>query len=185
MDRKTFITNGSLFSLAPFVGVHALFNLSGVEAKPKKASPDLSNSYWFVASLISVLMSSKDTENKFSLLRYVERRGMEPPPHTHTREDESFYLLDGEVDYYVGDEVLRAKKGDWVFLPKNIQHSFKVQTETADTLILFNPGGFENYFIEVASRAKELGLPPIPKDPPDSKKLLEVAARYGLTYPKK
>jgi len=66
---------------------------------PKMAAPELNNSLWYIGHLMSILISSKDTGGAFSLIHGFEVKGLEPPPHTHTREDESFYLLNGEIDY--------------------------------------------------------------------------------------
>lgn len=80
----------------------------------------LFNSYWYIGHLMSFLVTSSDTNGSFTLLHGIEIKGLEPPPHIHTREDEFFYLLNGEINYTVGGEVLRAGKGDWIFLPRNI-----------------------------------------------------------------
>jgi len=151
---------------------------------PKMAAPELNNSLWYIGHLMSILISSKDTGGAFSLIHGFEVKGLEPPPHTHTREDESFYLLNGEIDYTVGSETFHAKSGDWIFLPRNIQHSFKVRTETAEVLIHLSPGGFEEYFREMSEPAGELVIPKRPQGPPDVKRIVETASRYGVQFPK-
>ncbi|WP_223596794.1 cupin domain-containing protein [Neobacillus bataviensis] len=59
-----------------------------------------------------------------------ERKGFEPPPHTHLREDETFYVLEGQITYYIDDTVIHATPGTYVYAPKGIEHTFKVNTET-------------------------------------------------------
>ncbi len=142
------------------------------------------NSYWYIGHLMSLLVTSKDTAGRYALLRATERRGLEPPPHTHTKEDEAFLILDGQVVYTVGNETYHAKEGDVMVLPKNIQHSFKIQSEKLETLILLTPGGLENYFVEMSQPAEELQLPPMPQGPPDIKKLVATASKYGVKFPK-
>jgi quercetin dioxygenase-like cupin family protein len=142
------------------------------------------NSYWYIGHLMSVLAGSKQTGGRYALLRATERRGLEPPPHTHTREDETFLILKGEVVYTVGGRNYEAKEGDVMFLPRNIQHSFKIRTETLETLILLNPGGLENYFVEMSEPAGDLMLPPMPQGPPDIQRLIETASKYGVRFPK-
>lgn len=151
---------------------------------PVLTNRNLKNSYWYIGHLMSLLVSSKQTDGKYALLRATERKGLEPPPHTHTREDETFLILEGEVIYTVGNDTFNAKAGDVMFLPKNIQHSFKVQTETLETLMLLTPGGFENYFIEMSIPAKEVQLPPMPTSPPDIVKMNAIASKYGIKFPK-
>lgn len=151
---------------------------------PLLSNRNKENSYWYIGHLMSLLVTSKETGNKYALLRATERKGLEPPPHIHTKEDEAFLILEGEVVYTVGSKTFNAKQGDLMFLPKNIPHSFKIQSEKLETLILLTPGGLENYFVEMSKPAEELALPPLPQGPPDLKKLIATASKYGVTFPK-
>ena len=151
---------------------------------PALTSRNKENSYWYIGHLMSLLVTSRETEGRYAMLRATERRGLEPPPHTHTKEDETFLILEGEVVYTVGNQNFHAKQGDAMFLPKNIQHSFKIQTEKLETLILLTPGGLENYFVEMSKPAEKLELPPLPTGPPDIAKLIATASKYGVQFPK-
>ncbi|NCI47595.1 cupin domain-containing protein [Sediminibacterium soli] len=150
---------------------------------PLLANRNRENSYWYIGHLMSLLLTSKQTGGSYALLRATERRGLEPPPHTHTKEDETFLILNGEVTYTVGNNSFHAGPGDTMFLPKNIQHSFKIKTEKLETLMLLTPGGFENYFIEMSEPAARIELPPLPSAPPDISKLVATAAKYGIQFP--
>ncbi|MGB9746876.1 MAG: cupin domain-containing protein [Bacteroidales bacterium] len=187
MNRKTFLTQLSAVGILPFAA--GLFPLTEHEpdesgnVKPRMTSPELTNSYWYIGHLMSILISSKDTNGSFSLIHGFEIKGLEPPPHIHTREDESFYILEGEINYMVNNEIFNAGRGDWVFLPRNIQHSFQVQSDQAEVLIHLSPGGFEEYFKEMSEPAKALVIPPRPQGPPDVKKIVETASKYGVKFP--
>ena len=85
--------------------------------------------------------------------------GNEPPPHVHGREDELFYILEGEMDMYVGNEVFNAGAGECLFLPRLKPHTFVVRSPRLRTLVLFMPGGLEEYFRARSSRAEKLELP--------------------------
>lgn len=184
MKRKEFLARSSVISLLSFMPTIASARSLGEERLVQKiAKPELTNSLWYIGNLMSILISNKDTGGAFSLIHGYELQGLEPPPHTHTREDESFYVLSGEIAYTVGNEILNAKSGNWVFLPRNIQHSFKVITEKAEVLIHLSPGGFEGYFREMSEPAKELSIPPRPQGPPDVKRIIETASRYGVQFP--
>jgi quercetin dioxygenase-like cupin family protein len=185
MNRKEFLAKSSLLGLIPFIPFYKTLNFSTMNGNPFLASPNLSNSYWYIGHLMSVLVSSKDTNGAFSLIHGYEIQGLEPPPHTHTKEDESFYLLSGEIEYTVGNQIIAAKEGDWAFLPRNIQHSFKVLTEKAEVLMHLSPGGFEDYFIEMSEPAKEMVIPTKPQGPPNVQKIIEVASKYGIIFPKR
>jgi quercetin dioxygenase-like cupin family protein len=182
--RRTFLkTVGALSSM--LVIPEAFANVKNEEAllTPLLASRNKENSYWYIGHFMSLQLTSEQTGGRYALLRFTERRGLEPPPHTHTNEDETFLLLEGEAIYTVGNKTYHAKAGDIMFLPKNIQHSFKIQTEKLETLMLLTPGGFENYFIEMSEPAAELGLPPLPSGPPDVPKIIATASKYGIKFP--
>ena len=184
MNRKAFLLGLSATGIIPFAhGITLLETSEPGKILPKMIGPDLQNSYWYIGHLMSILISSKDTNGSFSLIHGYEIKGLEPPPHIHTKEDESFYLLSGEINYAVGDEVFKAKKGDWIFLPRMIRHSFQVQTETAEVLMHLSPGGFEDYFREMSEPARDLVIPPRPQGPPDVKRIVETASKYGIEFP--
>jgi len=184
MNRKAFLLGLTATGFIPFAhGIIPFATSDPGQNLPKLIGPELKNSYWYLGLLMSVLIPSKDTGGSFSLIHGFEIKGLEPPPHLHTKEDESFYLLDGEINYTVGNEVFNAKKGDWMFLPRNIQHSFQVQTEQAEVLVHLSPGGFENFFIEMSEPAGELVIPPRPQGPPDVRRIVETASKYGIKFP--
>jgi hypothetical protein len=88
------------------------------------------------------------------------------PPHYHQFEDESFYLLEGEIEFYVGDKIVKAATGDFICLPKNVPHHFNLISETAKALLFITPAGFEVFFQEFGSPAQTLELPPVPTGNP-------------------
>lgn len=184
MNRKAFLFGLASVGIAPFAkGINLTGDPGSAVNLPKMVSPGLKNSYWYIGHLMSILISSRDTNGAFSLIHGYEIKGLEPPPHIHTKEDESFYLLNGEINYTVGKEIFKARKGDWMYLPKMIQHSFQVQTDEAEVLIHLSPGGFEEYFREMSEPAKGLYIPPRPQGPPDVKRIVETASKYGIEFP--
>ena len=82
-----------------------------------KRSRSLDSSNWYMGSLLTFLAESKDTGGSFTLIEGLLKPGNEPPPHVHGREDELFYILEGEMDMYVGNEVFKAGAGECLFLP--------------------------------------------------------------------
>ena len=184
MNRKDFLSRFPAIGFIPFAAGFASFGETETgKVPPIMNSPELKNSYWYIGHLMSILISSKDTNGSFSLIHGYEIKGLEPPPHIHTKEDESFYILDGEINYTVDKEVFNAKRGDWIFLPRNIQHSFQVQSDQAEVLIQLSPGGFEEYFKEMSEPAKALIIPPRPQGPPDVKRIIATASKYGVKFP--
>lgn len=128
--------------------------------------PTLINSVHYIAHTFSFLATGKDTDNAFALIHCYFRKGFTPPPHYHKREDESFYILDGEIDFHVGDKKFRMGAGEFIVLPKNIPHHFSLVTETAKALLMITPGGFEVFFKEFGLQAQTLDLPPVPTGNP-------------------
>jgi len=102
------------------------------------------------------LIAPEQTGNALALLELTLPKGAEPPPHIHTREDEAFYVLDGEISVTVADSVTLLKKGDALFAPRNVPHSFKILTERATLMNLITPGTLWNYFIEFSEPLPEL-----------------------------
>ena len=95
----------------------------------------------------------------FSLFEATLVPGTEPPPHVHSREDELFYVLEGEFDVYVGEQAYKAKTGECVFLPQLKPHAFLIRSHRLRVLILYTPGGLEEAFLRVSSPAQKLELP--------------------------
>jgi hypothetical protein len=77
----------------------------------------------------------------------------------HSREDELFYVLDGEFDVYAGKEAFNLKAGECVFLPRFKPHAFVIRSPELRMLTLFTPGGLEEAFRRIASPAQRLELP--------------------------
>ena len=111
------------------------------------------------------------------------RKGVEPPAHTHTYEDESFHVLEGEVIFTAGGQEYHLRSGGFLHLPKGVPHSFKLLTEKAKVMAHLVPAGLENMFMELSRPADSLEYPPMPAGPPPAEWLLKAAAlqqQYGI-----
>jgi quercetin dioxygenase-like cupin family protein len=103
-----------------------------------------------------------------------------PPPHIHPREDETFYLLEGSVEFLLGEQTIVAGPGDFVNIPRGTVHRFQnTGTETARIILTFTPAGIERWFEETLEQAPNDVQE---EDVPDN--LEEVAARYVAAAPK-
>lgn len=130
------------------------------------AAQMLERSYWYGTNLLTIITSASETNGAFSLIKNVMRKGFEPPLHVHTREDESNLILKGEILFTVGEKTVHTKPGDYIHLPKNVPHTFKLLSDTAETLLMITPGGFEEMFVECSRPASTLELPPLNGKPP-------------------
>ena len=142
----------------------------------------LESSFWYMGNLFSILAGSEDTDGRFALIEILARKGTEPPRHVHQREDEAFYVLEGAVTFYVGEETYEAGPGSFVFLPRGIPHSFVFETDVVRKLNTITPGGIEEHFRDprFCEPVQALTLPPPPAGPPDMAALVEDSASYGV-----
>ena len=127
--------------------------------KAFKRTTSLELSTWYMGILLTNLVEKKDTNGAFSLLEAILVPGNEPPPHVHSREDELFYVPEGEFDVYVGEEAFTVKTGEAVFLPQFKPHAFVIRSVRLRVLILYTPGGLEEAFRRMSSPAKNLEPP--------------------------
>jgi quercetin dioxygenase-like cupin family protein len=146
----------------------------------RKATED--NMFRSLGNKASVLVSGADTGGSFAIVQIEEQKGCEPPPHIHHNEDETFYVVDGEVTYFVGDQEIHATPGTYLFAPRGIQHTFKLKTPTANVIVSVHPAGFETFVQEMGQKLPN-PIQPDPASPPnlnDILLLVEIAKKYGI-----
>ena len=132
-------------------------------------------------AVIKFLATSEDTNGLYAMFEAKGVPGMEPPPHMHTREDETYYLLEGEFLFRVGDEEFTAKKGDFVFLPRNVKHEFKVLSDHFHCQVGMFPAALDGYFMEISKPQDSLEIPPLDTSPP-SPEVMEQMAKLNEKY---
>jgi mannose-6-phosphate isomerase-like protein (cupin superfamily) len=133
---------------------------------------------WFLRNHMTIKATAESTGGAYGLVESLVAPGFSPPLHVHHREDESFWILEGELSMRCGDRTFRARPGSFVFLPRDVPHTFVVEGRTpARMLTLLTPGGGEGLFVEGGRRAGHDGLPPA--TPPDIEALRRVSERYG------
>lgn len=131
----------------------------------------------------NLLATGEETNNSFFQFEAIVPKGGGPPPHTHSREDESFYVVSGSLEMVLGDSTFQAKAGDFVFIPRGTVHRFRnVGSDTAIQLVTFVPAGMEHYFREVFPPVVDQKVPPPPITDALIQKMIEVAPKYGLVF---
>ena len=106
--------------------------------------------------------------------------GHQPPPHVHHREDEAFYVLEGELTLHTGDDTVTLRPGAFCNALRGVPHTFRVTSGApARWLVVSSPAGFDAFVAEfgVPAAAKEL---PVLDGAPDVERLVAVAARHGI-----
>src|SRR6059058_5737453 len=95
-----------------------------------------------VGDIYRFLATGEDTNGKYAMWEAIVPPGGGPPPHVHSREEESFYVLEGEVTFRVGDGLLVATAGTFVNMPVGTPHAFRNDSgEPARMLISVAPAG--------------------------------------------
>jgi quercetin dioxygenase-like cupin family protein len=145
------------------------------------SSPDFQEAIWFLGALEQVRLSGEQTGGAFSLAENLNRRGNGSPVHVHDQEDETLFILDGEMRVCVGEDEYTAGPGTVAVLPRRLRHAYVVTSATARFLTLHAPAGFERFAAEVGEPAHELTLPRPPEGPPDPDAIARAAARHGIT----
>ena len=123
-------------------------------------------------------ITKEGSHGAFALVEVHDKTTREIESHQHTREDEAWYVIEGELSFEVGEQQATAAPGTFVYAPRDVPHSFKVTKVPARYLILFSPAGIEAFFSEVADLRKKLGE----GTAEFQRQRNEVRAKYGL-YP--
>jgi len=143
----------------------------------------LDRSVWYSGSLLTFLATGEETHGQFALVELVGRRGNVPPRHIHHREDEIYYILEGEIVFSVGDRTIKGTPGTMVFLPRDVPHSWTTESEQIRILFLLTPAGGEGWFKEFSVPAPAMTLPPAAEPAyGEVQRMLEAAPRYGLEF---
>ena len=114
---------------------------------------------WWKTGRITVKAGPDETNNAFSQFEVDDPRGSGPPLHVHHNEDETFYILEGQVTLFVGAEQIDLEAGDYCFGPRGVPHAYHVRSERARMLVTISPSGSEQLFVS-------LGVPVTGAEPP-------------------
>ncbi|HET7550679.1 MAG TPA: quercetin 2,3-dioxygenase [Gemmatimonadaceae bacterium] len=136
---------------------------------------------WFLGNLMVLKATAASTNGAYGLLESWVRAGASPPLHVHHREDETFWILEGSVTVRCGEETFEAGAGSYVFLPRGVPHTFRVNGEApAHMLTMLSPGGGEAFFVEGGRPAESATFPP--PSAPDLARLERVAHEFGSEF---
>jgi quercetin dioxygenase-like cupin family protein len=161
-------------------------------AVPRVASGD-EETLWFLGTLVRMKLDGRETAGRFALWEGVLPRGAAPPLHSHP-QDETFYVLEGEITAWLVEPELAEAGTEWartggrrcavggtVFAPGGVPHAFRVESDTARILFLSTPAGIEDYVRALAEPAQWPWLQP-PSDGPrvPGERMAAVERELGL-----
>lgn len=134
-----------------------------------------------VGDVYRFLATGDDTNGKYAVLEALVPPGGGPPPHVHSREEEGFYILEGEITFTVDGEKVVAKAGMFANMPVGTPHSFRNESDQpARMLISVAPAGLEQMFFEVGVPLAEGATTALPPMKDEIEKLLAIAPKYGI-----
>ena len=139
--------------------------------------------YWGPGDHYTFLVTGEESGGAYFAMEALVPPGGGPPPHIHRREDETFYLLEGEIQFRLGDETITAGPGDFVNVPRGRVHNFhNAGSEVARLILTFTPAGIERFFEETLERALDPAQPPPDNVAEVSARYAEAAPRYGMEF---
>ena len=151
----------------------------GVNAQQSKQSKPAQLDPLYIPASPGWKVKAKDTGGAFSVLESVVQPGTGPVPHRHSREDEGFYVLEGQYEFRVGDRVILASAGSFLFAPRGIPHTYKnVGTAPSRHITFISPAGLEKFFEERTALGRELPT----TDPAYPGRYKVLTDKYGLEY---
>ena len=134
-----------------------------------------------VGDVYRFLATGEDTDGKYAMWEAIVPPGGGPPPHVHSREEEGFYILEGEITFHIGNERIVAGAGMFANMTVGTPHSFKNESsQPAKMLISVAPAGLEKMFFEVGVPVPQGATTAAPPTKDEIEKLLAVAPRYGI-----
>jgi quercetin dioxygenase-like cupin family protein len=137
---------------------------------------------WWFGALAEIKATAADTGGLMSIVDVTEHPGAEAPLHVHRRDDEGFWVLEGDVTFEVGDTTIEASAGDYVYGPREIPHRFTVGDRGCRMLFVLVPGGIEDVIRATSEPAPSRTLPPPPEaepTPEEFERLKTIVKQHG------
>ena len=149
--------------------------------KPTIRIPGQGRTIAVVGDVYRFLATGEDTNGKYAMWEAIVPPGGGPPPHVHSREEEGFYILEGEITLTVNGERIVATAGTFANMPVGTPHSFKNESDRpAKMLLSVAPAGLEQMFFEVGVPLAAGATTALPPTKEEIEKMLTVAPKYGI-----
>jgi quercetin dioxygenase-like cupin family protein len=122
-----------------------------------------------------IRIHGRDTGGVVSVVESHDVPGGGPPPHIHSREDETFQILEGDYEFMVGGKTILAKPGTTLFAPRGVAHTYRYLGQKPGRLMcIITPSGFEGFFEEIGALS--------PQQQQDIPRVMEIAEKFGLKF---
>jgi len=149
---------------------------------PKVLKKDEGTALWHLGALLNFKALGEETGGQYWALEGLADSNMAVPLHVHTQEDEIWYVLEGEIEFTLGNEVKTGGPGSFVYIPKGVPHTFQVKSDKARWFGFGLKGNLDKWFFETGEPAKSLTIPAPFSEPPSEAQINainESLKRYG------
>lgn len=168
MKRKKFIVSILAASTFPVLAKSSIENENSRTDKGFKVKAGEGRIHGHIklkgvnSNILDVKISGKDTDGGFAMFEQTSlSQGKGTPLHIHPFQDETFYVVEGEYYFQIGEDKFRLNVGDSIFLPKKVPHAWTQVSEKGRMTVIFQPAGkMEEFFVTVSSLNHE----PTPKE---------------------
>jgi mannose-6-phosphate isomerase-like protein (cupin superfamily) len=134
---------------------------------------------WFNDNLAYVHQDGESTRGAYGVVELLGRQGDMAPLHVHRRDEECFFVLEGELELFVGEERLELGPGRSAVAPRDVPHTYRITSATARWLTINSPAGFEAFILAAGTPAPRAEIPPTGQ-PVDPVELAARAAEHGI-----
>jgi len=156
---------------------------TSIRRAPSVKHQPRSKRFYFDVGLGSVCLSGTDTGGAYCLLEVSLAPGMGVPRHTHSREDEVYFVLTGELEVTVGVKTFVLGPGDTLLAPRDIPHELRNSGNTTNHyLLVFSPSGFEEFIMATAVPAPDNAVAPTEPPAVAVENVHKLATRYGIIF---
>lgn len=187
IPRRNFITAVGGGSLLLGSASLAEEKTAAPASKPASITPAAeAKMVWALGVKVTIRADSEMTGGAYSAFEDLVLPGQGPPLHTHTNEDETMYVIEGELEVVLGDKTYTARPGDFAHMARGVPHRFKnISDKPARMLLTYTPGGFEKWFLDIGTPVTDANAKPPAVTPEDIAKALKAAEGYGVVFAKK
>jgi len=149
--------------------------------QPTIRKPDEGRTIAVAGDVYRFMATGEDTNGKYAMWEAIVPPGGGPPPHVHSKEEEGFYIVEGEITFMIGEQRVVATAGMFANMPVGTPHSFRNESnKPAKMLISVAPAGLEKMFFEFGVPLSEGSTSAVPPTKEEIEKLLTIAPRYGI-----
>jgi quercetin dioxygenase-like cupin family protein len=142
-------------------------------------SPTSAQPLWFIDKVVYIHVDGEQSGGAYSLSETWGARGNMPPLHVHRRNDETFYVLEGDVRLFVGDCEVVLAPGQAALAPRGVPHAYRVESDRARWIVINSPAGYEQFVRAASEPAPRAELPPAGRHS-DPAALARAAAEQGI-----